>query len=74
MNWTTRKQVADDLGAGKSTLKKWITLHRDTDVVSKEGLDHKIEPIPNESSVSNRYICVDNIFESEGVGQRQSRQ
>ena len=35
----TRKQVADDLGVGKSTLNKWITAHRDTDVVSKEDLD-----------------------------------
>jgi transposase len=31
-----RKQVADDLGVGMSTLNKWITAHRDTDVVSKE--------------------------------------
>ena len=31
-----RKQVADDLGVGMSTLNKWITTHRDTDVVSKE--------------------------------------
>ena len=29
----TRKQVADDLGIGMSTLNKWITSHRDTDVV-----------------------------------------
>ena len=35
----TRKQVADDLGVGKSTLNKWITAHRDTDVVSQEDLD-----------------------------------
>ena len=35
----TRKQEADDLGVGKSTLNKWITAHRDTDVVSKEDLD-----------------------------------
>jgi len=28
----TRKQVADDLGVGMSTLNKWITAHRDTDV------------------------------------------
>ena len=35
----TRKQVADDLGIGMSTLNKWITAHRDTDVVSKEDLD-----------------------------------
>ena len=34
----TLKQVADDLGVGMSTLNKWITAHRDTDVVSKEDL------------------------------------
>ena len=33
-----RKQVADDLGVGLSTLNKWITTHRDTDVVSKEDV------------------------------------
>ena len=35
----TRKQVADDLGVGMSTLNKWITAHRDTDVVSNEDWD-----------------------------------
>ena len=34
----TRKQVADDLGVGMLTLNKWITQHRDTDVVSREDL------------------------------------
>ena len=34
----TRKQVADDLGVGMSTLNKWITAHRDTGVVSREDL------------------------------------
>jgi len=34
----TRKQVADDPGIGMSTLNKWVTAHRDTDVVSKEDL------------------------------------
>ena len=34
----TRKQVADDLGVGVSTLNKWITSHRDTDMLSKEDL------------------------------------
>ena len=34
----TRKEVADDLGVGMSTLNKWITTHQDTDVVSKEDL------------------------------------
>ena len=32
----TRRQVADDLGVGRSTLNKWVTAHRDTDVVSPE--------------------------------------
>ncbi len=30
------RQVADDLGVGLSTLNKWVTAHRDTDVVSPE--------------------------------------
>ena len=34
----TRKQITSDLGVGMSTLNKWITAYRDTDVVSKEGL------------------------------------
>ena len=34
----TRKQVADDLGVGMSTLNKWITAHQDTDMISKEDL------------------------------------
>ena len=37
-NGLTRKQVADDLGVGMSTLNKWISAHTDTDVVSKEDL------------------------------------
>ena len=28
----TRKPVADDPGVGMSTLNKWITAHRDTDL------------------------------------------
>ena len=35
----TRKQLADDLGVGMSILNKWITVHRDTDMISKEELD-----------------------------------
>jgi transposase len=34
----TRKQVADDFGVGMPTLNKWITAHRDTEVVLKEDL------------------------------------
>ena len=34
----TRKQEADELGVGMSTLNKWITTHRDIDVVSNEDL------------------------------------
>lgn len=32
----TRRQVAEDLGVGLSTLNKWVRAHRDTDVVSPE--------------------------------------
>ena len=32
----SRRQVAEDLGVGMSTLNKWVTAHRDTDVVSPE--------------------------------------
>ena len=35
----SRQQVADDLGVGKSTLNKWVTAHRDTDVVFSEDRD-----------------------------------
>ncbi len=35
----TRKQVASDLGVGLSTLNKWVTAHRDTDIVSDKDLD-----------------------------------
>jgi transposase len=35
----SRQQVADALGVGKSTLNKWVTAHRDTDVVSSEDRD-----------------------------------
>ena len=31
--------MADDLGVGMSTLNQWITVLRDTDLVSKEDLD-----------------------------------
>ena len=34
----TRRQWADDLGVGMSTLNKWITANREIDVVSKEDL------------------------------------
>ena len=32
----TRRQVASDLGIGMSTLNKWVTSHKETDVVSGE--------------------------------------
>lgn len=31
--------MASDLGVGLSTLNKWITAHRDTEVVSDKDLD-----------------------------------
>ncbi|APX16629.1 Transposase [Phaeobacter inhibens] len=35
----TRKQVASDLGVGLSTLNKWVTAYRDTEVVPDKDLD-----------------------------------
>lgn len=35
----TRRQVASDLGIGLSTLNKWVTAHRDTNLVSDKDLD-----------------------------------
>ena len=35
----SRKQVAADLGVGLSTLNKWVTAHRYTEVVSDKDLD-----------------------------------
>jgi transposase len=32
----SRRQVVDDLGVGLSTLNKWVTARRDTDVVPAE--------------------------------------
>lgn len=34
----TRRQVANDLGVGLSTLNKWVTAYRDTDVVCYNDL------------------------------------
>ena len=39
----SRRQVADDLGVGMSTLNKWISAHRDTDVVSVEDRELALE-------------------------------
>ena len=49
----TRKQVADDLGVGMSTLNKWITGHRDTDVVSRDdlGLAHENNRLRRENRI-----------------------
>lgn len=39
----SRKQIAEDLGVGMSTLNKWIAAHRDTDVVSQEDRELALE-------------------------------
>ena len=49
----TRKEVAADLGIGMSTLNKWITAHRDTDVVSKEDLW-----LAQENEQLRREVCI----------------
>ena len=35
----SRRQVADDLGVGFSTLNKWVSAHRNADVISAEDRD-----------------------------------
>lgn len=35
----TRRENAEDMGVGLSMLNKWVTAHRDTDVVSDKELD-----------------------------------
>jgi transposase len=35
----SRRQVADDLGVGLSTLNKWVNAQREPDVVSAEDLE-----------------------------------
>ena len=35
----SRRQIADDLGAGVSTLNPWVNAHRDTDVASAEDCE-----------------------------------
>ena len=49
----TRRQVADDLGVGLSTLNKWVTAHRATDVVSPEDPVHP----PKVRSFRRRHDC-----------------
>ena len=39
----SRKQIADDLGVGMSTLNKWITAHRDRGLVSPEDRELALE-------------------------------
>jgi transposase len=39
----SRRQVADDLGVGFSTLNRWVSAHRCTDVVSAEDRDPRAE-------------------------------
>ena len=35
----SRRRGADDLGVGFSTLNKWVSAHRDTDMISAEDRD-----------------------------------
>lgn len=49
----TRKQVSSDLGVGMSTLSKWITEHRDTDLVSEQdqGLARENDRLRRENRI-----------------------
>ena len=49
----TRRQVADDLGVGLSTLNKWVTAHRDTDVVSPEDRELGLSNLSSGNSAAS---------------------
>ena len=55
----SRRQVADDLGVGLSTLNKWVNAHRDTDVVSAEDreLARENERLRREIRIEPRRVC-----------------
>jgi transposase len=49
----SRRQVADDLGVGFSTLNKWVNAHRGKDVVSSKDLD-----LARENERLLREVCI----------------
>ncbi len=49
----SRRQVADDFGVGFSTLNKWVSAHRSTDVVSAGDRD-----LPRENERLRRAVRV----------------
>lgn len=61
----TRRQVASDLGVGLSALNKWLTAHRDTDVVSDKELDlaRENERLRRE----NRILKEEDILKGHGL-------
>jgi gluconolactonase len=61
----TRRQAADDLGVGMSTLNKWITAHRDTGVVSKED-SGRVEPFLTRPAHERLFGVNDLHFASNG--------
>ena len=66
----SRRQVADDLGVGFSTLNKWVSAHRGTDVVSAEGheLARENERLCRVMNVSPRGL---RAFRSRPASRRQ---
>ena len=55
----SRRQVADDLGIGMSTLNKWVTAQRDTDVVSPEDRDFTADrPNQNRRSAKRNGLVI----------------
>lgn len=56
----SRRQVADDLGVGLSTLNKWVNAHRDTNVVSAEDrqLARPKKKPPSTSRAKSREVSV----------------
>ena len=68
----SRKQVAPDLGVGLSRLNKWVTAHRDTDVVSDKDLklDRENERLRRENRILKEDREIPKKAKQFSVGQK----
>jgi len=59
----SRRQLADELGGGMSTLNKWVTAHRDTDVVSTEDRElARAASLSNTNRTARSRTSGENLF------------
>ena len=68
----SRRQVADDLGGGFSTLNKWVSAHRGTDVVSAEdrGLARENERLRREVRILKEENLLERDFTADQPNQK----